>query len=77
MTDAELAEVIAAAEARADADCARGLADLAASIETAPEYKINSSPSRSRIIVANRATLVGMHQFLAESMQCEQDRRAR
>lgn len=69
-------ERLDAAKAQANVDCERGLADLDASIATAPEYKINSSPSRARIIVANRAVLIGMRDFLAASMERQRQRDA-
>jgi hypothetical protein len=53
-------EIIAAANARADADVAQGIRDLEQSVATSPEYKVGSDPSGKRLLSPARAMLVGM-----------------
>lgn len=62
------------AEAQANIDCARGLADLERQIVTAPEYTVGDSPSRTRILTPKRAELVGMHAHLVEAIERQRQR---
>lgn len=73
----ELDAVKAAAEAQADADCERGLADLAASLASAPEYKRSESADGKAIITPVRASLAGMLTHLRASMERQRARRGR
>lgn len=66
-----LDEIKRAAEAQANEDCERGLADLDRKIETAPEYEISGNATGRRLIVATKATLIGMRDHLAASISAQ------
>lgn len=74
--NAEQLAAKARGEDQANVDCARGLADLEASIATAAEFTVGDSPSRSRILSVKRATLVGQLDWLTRAMERQQQRDA-
>lgn len=76
MTDAERAEIVAAAEARADADCERGLRDLAARLRKVKPWVISGDANGRRLVLPEGDSTRGMHAHLAASMETERARRA-
>lgn len=69
-----LDEIRRAAVAQANTDCERGLADLDRKIETSPEYVISGDATGKRLIVAERAALIGMRDHLAASIAAQKVR---
>lgn len=67
-------EIKLAAEAQADVDCARGLADLDRKLATAAEYVVSGDGGGKRLILAERQALTGMRDFLAESIERQRTR---
>lgn len=76
MSARDHAEIVARAEARAFADCARGLVDLEAVAATSAPWVISGDAGGRRLILPARDSALGMAAYLRDAIAAETARRA-
>lgn len=69
-----LDEIRRDAEAQANVDCERGLADLNRKIDTAAEIVVSGDATGKRVLIPERSSLIGMRDHLARSIAAQRAR---